>query len=440
MPIAPLWIFVLVVLSGFVGVLLGRWWASTQQGVQLATLAAARDSAERLYREKEEELAGQQRELFTLSEELGKAKQRDQDQQERLRAQKDEIGAMQARMTEQFKIIANEILESKGKQLTEQHQESLQGLLMPLKERIKEFEQQVEKVYQEEGRERFALKREIAALVQQNHKLSTDADNLTKALKGDTRTQGAWGEMILEKLLERSGLVKGQEYTLQQSSTNEEGARLRPDVLVLLPNDKCVIIDSKVSLLNYERSTGATAEEDRAMHLRQHIESLRAHAKGLAAKDYTKLYPAGSVDFVLMFVPIEPAFLIALREKPEIFHEAFERGVVMVTHTTLMATLATIHSIWKHERIARNHMAIAERAGDLYDKFVGFADDMVRVGKQMDSAKASYAEAMGKLSEGKGNLVRQVEILKGLGAKTSKGLSPALLGRSLELHAEEPKE
>jgi DNA recombination protein RmuC len=316
--------------------------------------------------------------------------------------------------------------------LNEQQQEKLGTILKPLNDKIKDFEEQVRKAYESEGKERHLLKSEVAKLVEQNQRLSKDADNLTKALKGDSQAQGAWGEMLLEKLLDSSGLVKGQEYSMQESSTLADGSRLRPDAVIMLPEDKFLIIDSKVSLVHYERYANATDEAERAQWLKQHVESLRGHAKGLGDKDYTKLYGVKSVDFVLMFVPLEPAFLLALREKPEIFQEAYDRQVVMVTHSTLMATLRTIHGIWKNERIARNHLEIAERAGKLYEKFVGFTEDLGRIGKHVNDAKDSYDKALGKLSEGPGNLVRQVEILKDLGAKTNKSLHPKLLERSLE--------
>lgn len=352
--------------------------------------------------------------------------------QERLENQRKELEELQKRMTSEFENIASRLLETKGRQLNEQQQERLGVIMKPLQERIKEFEEQVRKAYETEGRERFALKQEIVRLVEQNQRLSQEANDLTKALKGDTQAQGAWGEMILEKLLESSGLIKGQEYTVQDSTTLADGSRLRPDAVINLPENKHLIIDSKVSLVHYERYSTSTDETERAVHLKQHVESLRTHAKGLGEKNYGKLHGVDGIDFVLMFVPLEPAFLLALRERPEIFQEAYDRQVVMVTHTTLMATLRTIHGIWKHERIARNHIEIAERAGALYEKFVGFTDDLIKVGQQMDSAKRSYVDAMGKLNEGRGNLVRQVELLKKLGAKTNKTVNPGLLARALE--------
>lgn len=350
----------------------------------------------------------------------------------KLNEQKAELEQLQTRMTTEFENIANRLLAERGKELNAQQQEKLGTLLKPLQDRIVEFQTQVRDVYEKEGRERFALKDQIEKLVTQNTRLSQEADNLTRALKGDAQAQGAWGEMILEKLLESSGLVAGQEYSMQSSTTLEDGSRLRPDAVVMLPEGKHLIIDSKVSLLHYERFTANTDATEKDRLLDQHVESLRAHARGLSEKDYSKLYAVHSVDFVLMFVPIEPAFLLALRERPEIFQEAYDRQVVMVTHSTLMATLRTVHGIWKNERIARNHLEIADRAGRLYDKFIGFTEDLIKVGNQLKQAKGSYDDAMNKLSEGSGNLVRQVELIKTLGAKTNKSQNAALLTRAVE--------
>jgi DNA recombination protein RmuC len=429
-----------LLLGLFAGVVLGAvghaWWSRQHGGDVTGPL---RDMHEREKAELQQRVADQARtaeertrEAMALNAQLAAEQQRGKDLVERLERQEAELEKLQARMTTEFENIANRLLTQRGKELNEQQQVQLGTILKPLHEKIKDFEEQVRKTYETEGRERFALKQEIGRLVEQNQKLSQEANDLTKALKGDSQSQGAWGEMILEKLLESAGLVHGQEYTLQASTTLADGSRLRPDAVVMLPEGKHLIIDSKVSLLHYERFAASTDEAEKDRLLRQHVESLRTHARGLSEKDYTKLYGINSVDFVLMFVPIEPAFLLALRERPEIFQEAYDRQVVMVTHSTLMATLRTIHGIWKNERVARNHLAIAERAGALYEKFVGFTEDLGRIGKHVNDARDSYERAVGKLTQGPGNLVRQVEMLKELGAKTNKSLHDKLLQRSLE--------
>ncbi len=398
---------------------------------------AERRKAEQHLAERDLNIQEQQREVIAVYSSLATETQRNENLEEKLATQKAELSELNERMRREFTNVANALLEEKGKQMTEHQEGRLKLLLDPFKERIIEFQEQVRTSYDKEGKERFLLKSEVAKLVEQNQRLSQDADNLTKALKGDHQSQGAWGEMILDKVLESSGLMKGQEYSMQESTTLADGSRLRPDAVVMLPDDKHLVIDSKVSLLHYEQYCAATDDGERTRLLRLHTDSMRAHAKGLGEKNYTQLYGITSVDFVLMFVPIEPAFLVALRERPEIFQEAYDRQVVMVTHGTLMATLRTIHGLWKNERVARNHMKIAERAGALYDKFVGFSEDLGRIGKNINDAHDSYEKAVGKLSDGKGNLVQQVELLRKLGAKTSKTIHPKLLERSVEADSEE---
>lgn len=390
-----------------------------------------RDLEQRLG-QRDDTIQEQQRELIAVNSALATERQRTAGLAEKLDAQKAELEAMQARMTTEFEVIANKLLTTRGKELNDQQQEKLGTLLKPLHERIQEFEKQVRSAYEQEGRERFALKGEIEKLVQQNTKLSQDADNLTRALKGDSKTQGDWGEMILERMLESSGLVEGDEYTLQNSNTLDDGSRLRPDAVVHLPGGKHIVIDAKVSLTHYERYAAATDDAERERLLKAHVDSMRTHAKALGQKDYARLYGLGSLDFVLMFVPIEPAFLTAQRARAELVQEAIDQRVFIVSHSTLMASLRLFANIWKNERIARNHLEIADRAGALYDKFVGFTDDMKRVGQQLNTAQTTYVDAMKKLSGGPGNLVRQTEMLKALGAKTNKSIDPALLKRAIE--------
>lgn len=425
-----------VALGMIAGVLACLWYLRNKDNGVLTAVrdqhAQERADWERRLNEHEQKDQVSTREAIELNKSLAKEAERSRTLEEKLDTQRAELEKVQQRMTTEFENIANRLLTERGKELNLQQQERLGTILQPLHDRIRDFEKQVRDAYESEGKERHLLKSEVAKLVEQNQRLSKDADNLTKALKGDTQAQGAWGEMLLEKLLDGSGLIKGQEYSMQESTTLVDGSRLRPDAVIFLPDDKHLIIDSKVSLLHYDRFAASTDEAERERLLKQHVESLRAHAKGLGEKDYTKLYDLRTVDFVLMFVPIEPAFLLALRERPEIFQEAYDRQVVMVTHSTLMATLRTIHGIWKNERITRNHIAIAERAGALYEKFVGFTEDLGRIGKSVKEANDSYEKAVGKLSEGPGNLVRQVEMLKELGAKTNKALHPKLLERSLE--------
>ena len=353
---------------------------------------------------------------------------------QRLSEQKLQLEDLQAKFTKEFENLANRILDDKSKKFTEQNESQLKSILDPLRDRIQNFEKRVNETHNESEKERSALREQLRIMADMNKRMSDEALNLTRALKGDSKKQGNWGELILEKVLEKSGLAKGREYDVQQSFTLEDGSRLQPDVIVHLPDGKNIIVDSKVSLTAYERYM-SSADEDKAIHevhLKEHINSLRMHVKGLSGKSYQNLYGIGSPDFVLLFIPIESAFSLAVSHDNELFNDAFEKNVVLVSPTTLLATLRTISTVWKLEDQTQNAIEIARQGGDLYDKFVAFVEDLIKVGKLMDDSKKSYSDAMNKLYDGKGNLVRRAENMKKLGVKATKQLPQGLVDRAEE--------
>lgn len=334
------------------------------------------------------------------------------------------------KLTVEFKNLANEIFEEKSRRFTEQNRSNLETVLKPLSGQIKDFQKRVEETYDKESKDRFSLVKEIKSLQELNSRISEDAVNLTNALKGESKTQGTWGELKLEKILEASGLVKGREYDVQVSMKNEEGARLQPDVVVHLPENKDVIIDSKVTLTAYHRYISADTDEEREKQAVQHLHSLQKHIKDLSSKDYQNIEGVRTLDFVLMFLPVEDAFNLAVQRDVDLFSRAFENNIVLVGPSTLLATLRTIQHIWRNEYQTQNAQEIAKRAGDLYDKFVNFVSDLEEVGQRLDKAQDAYEKAHNKLASGRGNLVNRAETLKKLGAKTSKALPKSLLGKS----------
>jgi len=350
--------------------------------------------------------------------------------QEKLSEQKLEVEQLQEKFTKEFENLANKILDEKSSKFTIQNKENLDQILKPLGEKIKDFEKKVEDVYVNDSKERAGLVQQIKTLHELNQQMSKDATNLTNALKGQTKTQGNWGEFILESILEKSGLEKNREYFVQESLTTESGKRFQPDVLVKLPDNKTIVIDSKVSLIAYEKFSSSEDENEKSSAIREHILSIRNHLKGLSSKSYQNLYQIQSLDFVLMFLPIEPAFGLAVQNDIGLFNEAFEKNIVIVSPSTLLATLRTIASIWRQENQNKNALEIARQSGALYDKFVGFVEDLIAVGNKIDSSKESYVNAMKKLHEGSGNLVSRVERIKKLGAKTTKSLPQSLLDKS----------
>ncbi|MFD2098298.1 DNA recombination protein RmuC [Flagellimonas iocasae] len=350
--------------------------------------------------------------------------------------QKEEVQKLQEKFTKEFEILANKILEEKSEKFTKSNKENIENILTPLNKKIKEFEEKVEKSQKENISIHSALKEQLLNLQSQNLKITQEAENLTKALKGDSKMQGNWGELVLERVLEKSGLEKDREYSVQQSFTREEGGRVMPDVIIHLPDGKKMVVDSKVSLTDYERFTNAD-EDDKPKFLKDHINSLRRHVEQLSSKKYEDLYEMESPDFVLMFVPIEPAFAIAVNEDNSLYNKAFEQNIVIVTPSTLLATLRTIDTMWSNEKQQRNALEIARQAGALYDKFVGFMSDLTQVGKKMDDAKGEYKNAMNKLFDGRGNIVTSIEKLRTMGAKAKKALPEPILKRAEEDDFEE---
>ena len=349
---------------------------------------------------------------------------------QRLQEQKAEVEQLHTKMQKDFELLANRILEEKSEKFVQKNDEQLKVILDPLKERLLQYEKRVNETHLDTERERSALREQLKQLTDINKRMSDETLNLTKALKGDNKMQGNWGEMILEKILEKSGLQKGHEYTVQQSFTNEDGSRSQPDVLIKLPEGKTLVVDSKVSLVAYERCVSAEDEGQKAKYLKEHIASLRNHVKLLSAKSYHQLYNIKSPDFVLLFIPIESAFALAVTADNELYNDAFDKNIIIVSTSTLLATLRTVANVWKQEYQSQNAIEIARQGADLYEKFVSFTEDLIKVGKQMDDSKKTYADAMNKLYDGKGNLIKRAENMRKLGLKVAKQLPQGLIDRS----------
>ncbi len=351
---------------------------------------------------------------------------------ERNKEQKQEVEQLQEKFTKEFENLANKILEEKTVKFTEQNKENLKNILSPLQDKIQLFEKKVEDTHKESIDYHAALRQQILGLREMNEQMSKETINLTKALKGDSKMQGNWGELVLERVLEKSGLEKEREYFVQQSHVTEDGNRVFPDVIINLPDGKKMIIDSKVTLTAYERYINEEDSDIKNQHLKEHIVSINRHVEQLGSKNYHDLYHMESPDFVLLFIPIESAFAVALNEDTSLYNKAFEKNIVIVTPSTLLATLRTIDSMWTNQKQQENAIEIARQAGALYDKFEGFVSDLIKIGKKMDEAKIEYGNAMNKLVDGKGNLITSVEKLKKMGAKAKKALPEAVLKRANE--------
>lgn len=390
---------------------------------QKAGLEAELNATKRELDKTENELFTERQEHDNAKNRLAKAEEAFKAQKEKIENQKNEIEELHVRLKEEFENIANKVLRQNSEEISKINSEKLHLTLKPLGERIKSFEEKIEK----SGQEREGLKEQIKLLHDLNKTMVDEAKNLTKALKGDSKQQGNWGEIVLERILEESGLIKGQEYDLEYATQNQEGDRIRPDAIIKLPENKHVIVDSKVSLVAYEQLVSTTDETQKSVLIRKHIDSVRGHVKQLSEKSYQTSIDLNSPDFVLLFMPIEAAFSVAVQADPSIFTFAWDKKIVIVSPTTLLATLRTISSIWKQERQTKNAIEIARQSGAMYDKFVSFVDDIKRLGLQMQTTQKSYDAAFNKLTEGKGNLVSRAEKLKELGAKTSKDIDQNLI-------------
>ncbi len=393
-----------------IGLLLGR-----------ARTAAAEAKAERLPQlegrliESEQQVTALNAQVAALSTQLTQERNQSTEKLALLQSARDEL-------TLQFKTLANDILEEKSKRFSEQNQQSLGQLLDPLKTKLQEFQGKVEQVYVQEGKDRTALAEQVRQLMELNRTVSQEANNLTKALKGSNKAQGNWGELVLERVLESSGLRKGEEYDVQESHTLADGRRLQPDVVVHLPEDRHLVIDAKATLIAYEDYANAEDEKHRDAALKRHLDAVRTHIKGLSDKNYQDLYGLKSLDFVLMFIPIEPAFMLAVTHDRELFMDAWNKNVLLVSPSTLLFVVRTVANLWRQEAQNRNAQDIAKRGAELYDKLAGFVEDMESLGNRLSQAQKDYDGAINKLSTGRGNLIRQAEMLKKLGVKPSKSL------------------
>ena len=380
----------------------------------------------------EEELQGLNRAHQTLLQRQTEAETRLDSERAGHAQQLKQLTEAREDLSRQFQVLANNILEEKSRRFDEINQTSLRALLDPLKERIQAFQGKVEEVYVKEGQERSALAEQVRNLMTLNQQLSDDANNLTRALKGQAKIQGNWGELILERILDAAGLKAGIHYETQVSHQRDDGTRAQPDVILRLPENRQLVIDAKVSLLAYEAFSNCLSDAERDVEMKRHLDSVRNHIRGLSSKNYQDLYQLDCLDFVILFVPVEPAYMLAISEDPHLWQEAWDRNVLLVSPSTLLFVVRTVSHLWRQEQQNRNAQEIARRGGELYDKLCGFVQDLETVGRSLDQASRAYTGALSKFSQGRGNLIRQAELLRELGVKPTKQLSKTLVDRSTE--------
>jgi DNA recombination protein RmuC len=423
-----LFLFIGLALGGLVTWLILRARISSHKMVEGSRLAELKERFDLQSRG----LAEKEREILALHTAIAEKDTDLKHFREKLEQQKEEVQRMQQQLQETFKNLANEIMEEKSKTFSRQNRESLDQILKPFRENLHDLRKKVEETYDKEAQQRFSLKEEVKRLAEMNQKIGEEARALTRALKSESKTQGNWGEMILESILEKSGLQRNREFFVQQSFTNVEGRRLQPDVVVHYPGERSIIIDSKVSLTAYERYVSAMDDAVREAELKAHLESVRQHVKELNVKSYQDLYQLKSLDFVMLFMAVEPAYLLAIQHDPQLWQYAYDRRILLISPTNLIAALKMVDSMWKQEYQNRNVMKIAEQGGRLYDDFVLFYERLSKLGKKLDEAKDAHSETMKKLQDGRGNLVSRVENLKKLGVKAKKQLPGDAVERSFD--------
>lgn len=407
----------------------------SESEAKAAATQTAADNAQRLLHEEQQRLSLAQEQLLACRATEVSLREENSRLNERIRFGEEEKQRLAEESELRFKNLANQIFTDNSRTFKEQHETRLSEILTPLKENIEQFKKTVSDSYSTEARERFSLQEKIKELMELNMSIGREAKELAVALRGNSKTQGDWGEMILENILEKSGLVRGREFTVQQTVDDEgrtlrdaEGRHLRPDVVINYPDGRCVVIDSKVSLSAYVGWVNCDDNEERTVLGKQHIASVRAHIRELAQKDYQSYVGGGKTDFVMMFIPNEGAYITAMQLDDTLWQQAYEQRVLIVSPTHLISALKLVEQLWQHDRMAHNVLDIATAGGNMYDKFVGFVDDMLRIEKAITSTREAYDKALNKLTEGKGNLVSRAEKLKKMGAKVSKSLPSAIVG------------